>query len=877
MRKVVFFVLTLVWAAGVHAGVPSFTNPVLPYDYSDPDVCRVGDTYLMTSSSFNNVPGLQILASKDLVHWEIVDAAIRYRLPGYEEGDKVTGNFVWAPAIREHDGRIWIYYGDPDRGIYCVRSKPFTHSSIHPITFPLEWESPVLVIAAKGYIDPCPLWDEDGRVYLSHGVAGSRFGLKSVLLMAELSADGLSVKVPSRIIFDGHEEHPTSEGTKLYKRNGYYYLMHPAGGVPTGWQVVQRAKNIYGPYELKITLAQGNTAINGPHQGGWVDTPDGEDWFLHFQDVGVAGRIVHMQPVKWVNDWPEMGYNGEPILSYGNPKKGECTWSNFARRDEFDAPELALDWQWAGGRVKPQWYFCNAVKGILRLYSAPREAEEWMPNMLLQKIPYAAFTAIARVRFNPNKDKKMAGAESAGMIVTGKKASFKLEAPVTDEWCYLKLEMDAKQRGQYYTSTDGQNWTKVGEPFQAVEGHWIGAQVGLFCTRDNRKFNDAGWMDVDWFEILLSDMQNENRLFAEDLAKSEMKHHPELWTCDGAQKPKWEYTPTLMARTFVELYHATKDTAYLNHAQRFADLFIAEDGTILTYKKSLYNMDRIQGGNFLILLNAIHPKPEYVTAIETLREQLREQPRTSEGGFWHKQVYEHQMWLDGLFTGTTFYARYAAYKPEPEAWSDVAKQFIIVDKHTRKANGLNHHGWDESRQMAWSDSLTGCSAETWGRAEGWYVMALVDVLELMPKNQPERAELITILNRVVAALKKVQDPQTHLWYQVPDKGDQEGNYLESTCSAMYAYAMAKGVRIGVLDKAYKEQAQQVIDGLKAHKIVKHDDGTISLKDCCAVAGLGGKPFRDGTYTYYIHERICDNDPKGIAPLILACIELSKIQ
>ncbi len=156
-------------------------------------------------------------------------------------------------------------------------------------------------------------------------------------------------------------------------------------------------------------------------------------------------------------------------------------------------------------------------------------------------------------------------------------------------------------------------------------------------------------------------------------------------------------------------------------------------------------------------------------------------------------------------------------------------------------------------------------------------MALVDVLELMPKNQPERAELITILNRVVAALKKVQDPQTHLWYQVPDKGDQEGNYLESTCSAMYAYAMAKGVRIGVLDKAYKEQAQQVIDGLKAHKIVKHDDGTISLKDCCAVAGLGGNPFRDGTYTYYIHERICDNDPKGVAPLILACIELSKIQ
>ena len=508
MRKTKSFTIlacticTLIGSFGnlAKAGVPSFTNPILPYDYSDPDVCRIGDTYLMTSSSFNNVPGLQILVSKDLVHWEIVDAAIRYQVPGYQEGDQVTGNFVWAPAIREHDGRIWIYYGDPDRGIYCVRSKTITNNQ-SPITFPLEWEEPVLVMEAKGYIDPCPLWDEDGRVWLSHGVAGSRMGLKSVLMMAELNADGLRVKVPSRIIFDGHEEHPTSEGTKLYKRNGYYYLMHPAGGVATGWQVVQRAKNIYGPYELKITLAQGQTSVNGPHQGGWVETPDGESWFIHFQDVGAAGRIVHMQPVKWENDWPVMGYQGEPLKEYGSPQAGEKTWANFARRDEFDKGELALDWQWSGGRILPQWYFCDVARGLLRLYSAPTDADGFMPNMLLQKIPYAAFTATARVRFVPNKDKKMEGAEHAGMIVSGKKASFKLEAPVKDEWCYLRLEMDAKQRGQFFTSMDGENWTQVGERFQAVEGHWIGAQVGLFCTRDNRTFNDAGWIDVDWFEI----------------------------------------------------------------------------------------------------------------------------------------------------------------------------------------------------------------------------------------------------------------------------------------------------------------------------------------------------------------------------------------
>ena len=190
---------------------------------------------------------------------------------------------------------------------------------------------------------------------------------------------------------------------------------------------------------------------------------------------------------------------------------------------------------------------------------------------------------------------------------------------------------------------------------------------------------------------------NEYLCLAEQVAQSEMVHHPEMWMCDGAKKPKWEYTPTLMARSFIELYRATGDTAYLGHAQRFADQFIGEDGSILTYNMSLYNMDRIQGGNFLIMLNEINPQPQYEKAIEKLRDQLREQPRTGEGGFWHKQVYEHQMWLDGLFTGTTFYARYAAYKPEPEAWSDIARQFLIIDAHTRKANGLNHHGWDESR------------------------------------------------------------------------------------------------------------------------------------------------------------------------------------
>ncbi|MBR1480865.1 MAG: family 43 glycosylhydrolase [Paludibacteraceae bacterium] len=548
-------VLCLTPSVAAGAAAVSYTNPILPYDYSDPDVCRVGDTYLMTSSSFNNVPGLQILASKDLLHWEIVDAAIRYRVPGYGEGEPLLGRMVWAPAIREHDGRIYIYYGDPDRGIYCIRSGQLPETG--ELRFPLEWEEAVLVMPAKGYIDPCPLWDEDGRVWLCHAMAGSRAGFKSVILVAELTADGLGVKTPSRIVSDGHEEHPTSEGPKLYKRNGYYYIMHPAGGVKEGWQVVQRSHTIYGPYELRVVLAQGKTAINGPHQGAWVETPEGESWFFHFQDVGVAGRLVHLQPVRWVDDWPLMGSSvsapkqtcGEPLTHYGHPRRGERTWANMAHRDEFDQAQLGWDWQFAGGYIDPRWYFCHRAESLLRLYSFPR-TEEMIPNMLLQKIPAVAFTATARVRFCPNPVESMRGAEQAGMVVFGRQ-SFTAEAPADGRWVQLRLQMDEHQRGQFYMGVerclehsketknskkskvesevehshknrgraarvpggsdveDGLQhspeveWKAVGEPFQAVEGYWIGAQVGLFCTRDHRPINDGGWLDVDWFEITI--------------------------------------------------------------------------------------------------------------------------------------------------------------------------------------------------------------------------------------------------------------------------------------------------------------------------------------------------------------------------------------
>ena len=283
------------WVSDLGNG--KYKNPVLNADYSDPDVCRVGDDYYMTASSFASVPGLPILHSKDLVNWKLINHAIEKLEPAEIFASVQHGNGVWAPSIRFHKGEFYIYWGDPDYGIYMVKT-----------TNPAgKWSKAVMVKPGKGLIDPCPLWDEDGRAYVAHAYAGSRAGIKSILAVFEMNAEGTQAITPSRTVYDGHADDPTIEGTKFHKRNGEYYIFAPAGGVATGWQVVMKSENVYGPYERKVVLAQGKTPINGPHQGAWVDTQEGEDWFFHFQDKGAYGRIVHLQPMVWKD-------NGFPVI-----------------------------------------------------------------------------------------------------------------------------------------------------------------------------------------------------------------------------------------------------------------------------------------------------------------------------------------------------------------------------------------------------------------------------------------------------------------------------------------------------------------------------------------------------------------------------------
>ena len=332
--------ISKVWVADNGDG--TYKNPILHADYSDPDAIRVGDDFYLTASSFNTSPGLPILHSKDLVNWELINYVFLRQKP-YDVFDKPQhGGGVWAASIRYHDGEFYIFYPDPDFGIYMTKAK-------NPAG---AWSEPVLIKSGKGWIDPCPLWDDDGNAYLVSAFAGSRAGIKSILIVSKMNTDGTKLLDDGVLVFDGHENQPTIEGPKFYKRNGFYYIFAPAGGVPTGWQLVLRSKNIYGPYEEKIVLAQGNTVTNGPHQGAWVNTQAGEDWFLHFQDKGAYGRILHLEPMSWKNDFPVIGIDkdgdgtGEPVFTYKKPNVGKThSIETPPDSDEFSDAKLGLQWQ----------------------------------------------------------------------------------------------------------------------------------------------------------------------------------------------------------------------------------------------------------------------------------------------------------------------------------------------------------------------------------------------------------------------------------------------------------------------------------------------------------------------------------------------------
>ncbi len=517
---------TMMWNADLGNGM--YKNPILYADYSDPDACRAGEDYFMIASSFCNAPGLPVLHSKDLVNWKVVNYILP-KVPEERYDKPVHGCGVWAPAIRYHDGTFFACFPMPDEGIYMSTTKdPFG-----------TWSEPVNIRPGAGWIDPCPFWDEDGRAYLVAGVAKSRIGYKSVLHMIEMQPDGMGLIGEAKVVFDGNlNEQETIEGPKLYKRNGWYYIFAPAGGVKTGWQTVLRSRNIFGPYEYRVVMRQGDTPINGPHQGAWVDTVTGEDWFLHFQDVYAAGRIIHLQPMSWKEDWPIIGIAkdgndyGEPVFTYRKPNVGEAAKEAEIcepdASDDFSKKTLGLQWQW-NANPKEDWYKLTSEGLCLK---AVKQAEKIKhgdyPNLLLQKWPAPEFICDTTLSLTGLKANEEAGVISMGVkyallsfarneegmveasFINGEQKYGKILVESTEETSTqlgalvfaddseaITVRMSVHRVGTqdlsekeknfpleevvFEYSTNGTDYKKAGS-YMAAAGRWVGVKSGVYCA-----------------------------------------------------------------------------------------------------------------------------------------------------------------------------------------------------------------------------------------------------------------------------------------------------------------------------------------------------------------------------------------------------------
>lgn len=503
-------------------GDGTYTNPIIHSDFSDPDVIRVKDDYYMTASSFTASPSLPILHSKDLVNWNLVNYALPRQIPLNVFDKPQHGKGVWAPCIRFHNDEYYIYYPDPDFGIYMIKTKDPKG----------KWSNPVLVKGGRGLIDPTPLWDDDGKVYLAYAFAGSRAGIKSLLVIASMNKEGTKTNEDEVKIIDGFKDEPTIEGPKFYKRNGYYYIFAPAGGVSTGWQTILRSKSVFGPYQKKKVLHQGNTNINGPHQGAWVTTQTGEDWFIHFQDKDAYGRIIHMQPMSWKNDWPIMGIDqnndgiGEPVATHKKPNVG----TNFPivtppDSDEFNSPRMGLQWQW---QANPEVYYGFPTSlGYFTMYCRPIPQGEKnihnVSNLFLQKFPAEEFTATTKITFNARHENEQIGflimgldysylkiaqengnlyvsqvicknADKKGTEISSKKIK------IDNKTAFLKIKVSKGGFCDFYYSNNNKKFKKIGTTFKAREGKWIGAKIGFLALRE-RFINDSGSLDIDWIRF----------------------------------------------------------------------------------------------------------------------------------------------------------------------------------------------------------------------------------------------------------------------------------------------------------------------------------------------------------------------------------------
>lgn len=502
-----------------------YKNPIICADYSDPDIIRVKDDFFMVSSSFNHMPALPILHSKDLVNWQIINHVFSsFDLPGYDLVQ--PGKGVWAPSIRYHDQKLWVFFSTPDEGIFmCNTDDPWG-----------KWSKPHCVQPALGWIDPCPFWDEDGTAWLVHAFAQSRCGIKHKLQLFEMKSDGSALIGEGKIIYDGTADLPTLEGPKIYKRNGWYYIFAPAGGVETGWQTVLRSNSIKGPWTARNVLFQGDTTINGPHQGGWVELDNKECWFVHFQDANLYGRIVHLQPMFWADDdWPRIGeikdnkYAGQPVLSWKKPTTISDT-DNYKIQvsDSFTHGKFGLQWQWQANPQK-QWLADNDQALTLNCYPLPYRNEQqtlyFAPNLLLQKFASFQFTAQTEITLNSDQSGDFGGLivygeRYAALIINYENGEYNLyyrygwmkDSGKVDEHqekitqlitadCQFKVKVGLNGICQFYYREKDSEWKIIPRNFAAGKGKWVGAKIGIFASTEAKQ-TSLGNCNFKYFDIV---------------------------------------------------------------------------------------------------------------------------------------------------------------------------------------------------------------------------------------------------------------------------------------------------------------------------------------------------------------------------------------
>lgn len=392
------------------------------------------------------------------------------------------------------------------------------------------------------------------------------------------------------------------------------------------------------------------------------------------------------------------------------------------------------------------------------------------------------------------------------------------------------------------------------------------------CKTDKKDEASAATPHVE--KIVSEDLK-----WSERMALSEIHRFPDPTLLDFQEKSRWSYTNGLVLQAMSRVYEKYPDQKIYDYIYDYANRMVNADGTIETYKLSNYNLDMIKSGDVLFYLYGKKKEQRFKMAMDTLHAQLEDQPVTSEGGYWHKKRYPFQMWMDGLYMAEPFHAKYANnFMDESEAqktWDKIVLQFDQIEKHNRDPEtGLYYHGWDESKEQRWANKTTGLSENFWSRGMGWYGMALVDILDFIPENHPGRERILGYLKQYAEAIVKYQD-ETGAWYQVLDMPDREGNYLEATGTCMFTYTLAKGVNKGYLSGTYLEKAKKGYEGILNEFISVDDNGIVNLNKCCGVAGLGGDPYRDGTFEYYINEIVRANDPKGTGPFMMASLELDR--